>query len=221
MTAPQPTGRTYTVVRTEEVWVDSAWHGRRLTARGRLVAGTPPPNPGGYVARRGDLTPRDALMLPSDTRAPGDQPNLYGDGPLATLDLDTLPADAQTLRAGLRRDVARHLRGATAAEIDAATLRGVLVLLTEANTTPDQRATLIRTLGGFPAVEPIGSVSDRLGREGRGVEISLAGEAPLRVLFDMDTSELLQWSQSSTRGAIGRVYTIAATGHVARIGERP
>ena len=103
-------------------------------------------------------------------------------------------------------------------------LRSVLLLLTEANTTPSQRAGLIGVLGLFDGVRPLASVRDHLGREGRGVDIPVVGDGgrpqpPVRVIFAPHTSELLEWSEGGVDP--GQVHTFVAFGHVAAVGDRP
>ena len=45
--------------------------------------------------------------------------------------------------------------------------------------------------------------------------ITVAGQAPVTVIFAPDTSELLEWSQGD------EVHTFLRFGHVERIGDRP
>jgi hypothetical protein len=218
---PRPTGSRYTIEQTEEVWVDRTWHGRRLAAAGKLVSGHP--SQGG-----------DFLLKPHDMLAPGDMPNLYGDGALANVPLSELPADPTQLYdllVAANQDLrwstghAHWAQGRpTTAQARYDVLRAVLLLLTEANTTPSQRAALIGVLGEYDGVEPLASVRDHAGREGRGVEIPVARDdglpqAPVRVIFAPHTSELLEWSEGGDDP--GEVHTYLAWGHVAAIGDRP
>ena len=94
-------------------------------------------------------------------------------------------------------------------------LRDVLLLLTLANTTPEQRAALITVLTNYDGVTPLPQVRDRRGREGRGVQIAVGRQAPVTVIFAPATSELLEWSQGS------ETHTFVRFGHVAQIGDRP
>jgi hypothetical protein len=98
-------------------------------------------------------------------------------------------------------------------------LREVLLLLTEANATAAQRAALIGVLSNYDGVKPLPSVRDHLDRAGRGVEIPVDRQAPVRVIFAPDTSELLEWSQEGR--VFGEVHTFVRFGHVAAIGDRP
>jgi hypothetical protein len=217
---PRLTGPPYTIAQDEEVWVDRRWHGRRLAPAGHVVSGEPMKN--------------EYFLKPHDMSAPGDMPNLYGDGPLAEVPLSKLPTEPQALYELLvasNHDL-RWSSGnvvwapgyPTAPQARYDVLRSVLVLLTEANTTPSQRAGLIGVLGLFERVRPLESVRDQLGREGRGVEISVADEGgrpqgPVRVIFAPHTSELLEWSQVGAD--FGQVHTFVAFGHVGAVGDRP
>lgn len=228
-TPPRPVGEPYTVEKTTEIWVDRHWHGRRVESAGRLVAGRLPPNPPGYEARPGDLSPRDALMLPREG------PYAYGDGSLGNVPLAELPTDPKRLRELLtaaykdrrwagepgerKRRRSRASDDPKLPHLHYDVLRSVLLLLTNANVTAEQRAALIGVLAEYQGVRPLPSTRDHLDREGRGVEISTAAadreQPPVRVIFAPDTSELLEWSQP------GEVHTFVRTGHVAAIGDHP
>jgi hypothetical protein len=152
---------------------------------------------------------------------PKDMPNLYGDGPLAKVPLRELPTDPQQLAKLL---VEAHKDGRwtpgggwnpVPGTVHYEVLRDILLLLTEANASPDQRAALITVLGNYEGVTPLAAVPDHRGREGRGVEIAIRGRDPVRVIFAPDTSELLEWSQG------GEVHTFLAFAHVASLGQRP
>ena len=93
-------------------------------------------------------------------------------------------------------------------------LRDVLTLLTISNATAQQRAALITVLTNYEGVTALEAVKDRRGREGHGVDIP-SGRGVVRVIFDRDTSELLEWSEP------GETHTFVKAGHVAKIGERP
>jgi hypothetical protein len=86
-------------------------------------------------------------------------------------------------------------------------LRDVLLLLTEANATPAQRAALIAVLRNYEGVTPLEHAQDHRGRTGNGVDIP-TGRATVRVLFSPTTSELLEWSEP------GEVHTYLSFGHV-------
>ncbi len=93
-------------------------------------------------------------------------------------------------------------------------LRDLLVLLTDANATAQQRAAMITVLTEDDGVTPLESVKDHRGRAGRGVDIP-TGRATVRVIFAPETSELLEWSEP------GEVHTYLEFGHVANVGETP
>jgi hypothetical protein len=152
--------------------------------------------------------------------APGSMPNLYGDGALADVPLDQLPTDPQqlgTLLIDAHKD-GRWTPGGSwnplSANVKYDVLRDLLVLLTDANATSEQRAAMITVLTNYEGATPLESVQDHNGREGRGVDIP-TGRATVRVIFDTDTSELLEWSEP------GEVHTYVKFGHVAGIGDQP
>jgi hypothetical protein len=220
----------YALERTEEVWVDSHWQGRRLSTP-RLVSGaipepTIPPKIREKLTQEQidafEKAPKTQYQLkPYDITTPKDMPNLYGDGPLANAPLKDLPTDPDQL-AKLLVEAHRDGRWTPGGGWNPApgtvhyeVLRDILLLLTEANASPDQRAALITVLGNYQGVTPLASAQDHRGREGRGVEIAVQGQDPVRVIFAPDTSELLEWSQG------GEVHTFLAFGHVASMGQRP
>jgi hypothetical protein len=217
---PRLTGPPYTIEQDEEVWVDRRWYGRRLAPAGHVVSGVRMAN--------------EYFLKPHDMRAPGDMPNLYGDGPLAEVPLTRLPTEPQALYdllSASNQDLRWSPGNAvwapgypTAPQARYDVLRSVLTLLTEANTTPSQRAGLIRVLGLFDGVRPLASVRDHVGREGRGVEIPVDDQSgrpqsPVRVIFAPHTSELLEWSEGGANS--GQVHTFLEFGHVGGIGDRP
>ena len=231
----------YTVERVEETWMSSDWQGRRLSPAGRVVAGSlPSPTPAGERYTPPKLRPGERLspeelrkmraalapaaaelaLRPRDIQTPRDMPNMYGDGPLAKVPLDELPTDPQRL-ANLLLEAHRdgrwtpdgHWNPPPAIADDV--LHDILLLLTEANTTPAQRAALITVLTNYDGVKALPAVKDHRGRDGRGVEIPVGARGPVRVIFAPGTSELLEWS------APGDVHTYVRFGHVARLGERP
>jgi hypothetical protein len=152
--------------------------------------------------------------------APGSMPNLYGDGALAEVPLDELPTDPQqlgTLLLEAHKD-GRWTPGGSWAplpdNVKYDVLRDILLLLTDANATSQQRAAMITVLTEYDGVTPLESVKDHRGREGRGVDIP-TGRGTVRVIFAPDTSELLEWSEP------GEAHTYLRFGHVAHIGDRP
>jgi hypothetical protein len=217
---PRATGAPYTIEQDEEVWVDRQWHGRRLAPAGRVVSGDVP---------RGEY-----FLKPHDMSAPGDMPNLYGDGPLANVPLSELPTEPHALY-DLLVASNQDLRWSpgqphwapghpTAPQARYDVLRSVLLLLTEANTTSAQRAGLIGVLGLFDGVRPLSAVRDHAGREGRGVEVPWGTpdghpQPAVRVIFAPNTSDLLEWSEGGVDS--GQIHTFLGFGHVARIGDRP
>jgi hypothetical protein len=217
---PRMVGPPYTIEQDEEVWMDRRWYGRRLAPAGHVVSGKP--------------MEKQYFLEPHDVRAPGDEDNLYGDGPLAEVPISELPTEPQALY-DLLVSSNQDLRWSpgnahwapgypTLPQARYDVLRSVLLLLTDANTTSSQRAGLIGVLGLFDGVRPLASVRDHLGREGRGVEISVSDELgraqpPVRVIFAPHTSELLEWSQGGVDP--GEVHTYLAFGHVGAIGDRP
>jgi hypothetical protein len=182
------------------------------------VSGTiTPPKPPGHALPPDAAKPfAEAELARRDISTPHDMPNLYGDGPLARVPLNELPTDPAKLAALL---VAAHKDGRWTPDgawnpapdsVPYEVLRDVLLLLTVANTTPEQRSALIGVLGNYDGAKPLADVRDRRGRAGRGVQI-----ADVRIVFSPDTSELLEWSQA------GETHTFLRFGHVARIGDRP
>jgi hypothetical protein len=203
------TGRPTTHEQTRETWVDRRWHGRSVATPGKTVNGPGNPLPG------------------------HDSPYQYADeGPLAKMPLAELPTDPQRLY-DLLVDAYKDLRWGggswasghpTPKQLHYYVLLEVLHLLTMANTTSEQRATLIDVIGRYEGVMPLPSARDHLGREGQGVEIPVedvlgSGRTRVRVIFSPDTSELLEWSADGHNP--GEVHTFVRFGHVAEIGDRP
>jgi hypothetical protein len=219
-----------TIESTEEVWVDSEWQGRRISTP-RVVSGVLKPRrmPEAMLKK---LTPKQraqyeeyltkpVVIKPYDMTTPKDMPNLYGDGPLAKVPLEDLPTDPDEL-GKLLVEAHKDGRWTPGGGWDPApgtvhydVLRDILLLLTEANASPDQRAALIGVLGNYAGVTALPVAVDHRGRSGRGVEIAVQGQDPVRVIFAPDTSELLEWSQG------GEVHTFLAFGHVNSMDERP
>jgi hypothetical protein len=160
------------------------------------------------------------LLAPRTIQTPGGMPNLYGDGSLARVPLDQLPTDPQqlgTLLIEAEKD-GRWTPGGSwdplPDNVKYNVLRDILLLLTDANATAQQRAAMITVLTEYDGVTPLESVKDHRGREGHGVDIP-TGRNTVRVIFAPDTSELLEWSEP------GEVHTYLSFGHVAQQGERP
>jgi hypothetical protein len=210
----------YTLEVTDESWTSSDWQGVRLTTGARIVAGhlpTPEEQRADWrrrfdrlpaaqrtkaLASLADATFPDESRILADRRieTPKDMPNLYGDAALAKVPLSALPTDPARLGALLidaHRD-GRWTPGGSwrplESDVKYDVLRDILLLLTEANATPAQRAALIAVLRNYQGVTPLEDVKDQRGRTGNGVEIP-TGRATVRVLFSPDTSELLEWSE--------------------------
>jgi hypothetical protein len=161
-----------------------------------------------------------SVLAARDIRTPGNMPNLYGDGPLAEVPLSELPTDPQQLGTLL---IEAHQDGRWTPGgswnplpegIKYDVLRDILLLLTQANATSEQRAALITVLTEYEGATPLPAVKDHRGREGRGVDIP-TGRTDVRVIFSPDTSDLLEWSEP------GEVHTYLRFGHVAKIGDLP
>jgi hypothetical protein len=120
--------------------------------------------------------------------------HLYGDGPLAKAPLNELPTDPKQLGA-LLLDAHKDGRWTPGGSwnpllqaIKYDVLRDILLLLTEANTTPAQRGALITVLNKYDGFKPLESVKDHRGRAGRGVDVPAGGQL-VRVIFAPETSE--------------------------------
>src|SRR4051812_14955984 len=113
----------YTIERTEEIWTDKDWQGRRISPEAKLVDGTIPPyhaapkppadvqedseQPPGKLADKAKKFLQEAaavakpdpkaLLAARDIHTPDGMPNLYGDGPLARVPLSELPTDPDQL----------------------------------------------------------------------------------------------------------------------------
>ena len=106
----------------------------------------------------------------------------------------------------------------------------MLYLLTQARVTPQQRAAMLDVLAGDPAARDLGTVKDDQGRSGRGVALDYPGRQFLFganhfvVVFDPDSSEILQWSiapETPSRTTPARTMTVLAGGYAEKVGERP
>lgn len=227
----------YTLETTDESWTSSDWQGVRLTTGAKLVAGhlpTADEQRADWKRRferlpaeqrkkalaslaKAKFTDQSQRML-ADRRleTPKDMPNLYGDGALAEVPLSELPTDPAQLGALLidaHRD-GRWTPGGSwrplESDVKYDVLRDILLLLTEANATPAQRAALITVLRNYEGVTPLEDVKDQRGRTGNGVDIP-TGRATVRVLFSPTTSELLEWSEP------GEIHTYLKFDHVAAL----
>ena len=213
-----------------ETWVGAKWRGREISQQGRSWV------EGGEGATR--ELPADPLTQPRDSAY------AYGDGPLAELDPADLPADrdaiARVLRDGIRFDrwgpypESRGKDTGVPASAQASHVTySIIGLLVYARLTAAQRAALLDVLATDPAAHDLGTLTDRRGREGRGVELTYADTTMGRgmrfgVIFDPETSEILEWSMSGTapkptHGAVAspdRRETVLAAGYATAVGER-
>jgi hypothetical protein len=214
----------------------SDWQGRRLTTGAKIVDGhlPTPDEQRADLAKLIDRMPSDQRARAREQLAnakfsdqsrmlddrrldtPKDMPNLCSDGALAKVPLSELPTDPAQLGALLidaHRD-GRWTPGGSwqplESDVKYDVLRDILLLLTEANATPAQRAALITVLRNYEGVAPLESVQDHRDRPGRGVDIP-TGRATVRVIFSPDTSELLEWSEP------GEVHTYLRFDHVANL----
>jgi hypothetical protein len=232
----QRASERYTIEATERSWTGSDWQGVRITTGAHLTAGhlpTPEEQRADWMktiermpeaqrakaraqlakARFGD---QSRMLRDQRIDTPDDMPNLYGDGPLAKVPLSELPTDPAQLGALLidaHKD-GRWTPGGSwnplAEKVKYDVLRDILLLLTEANATPAQRAALIAVLRNYDGVTPLEAVQDHRGRTGRGVDIP-TGRGTVRVIFKPDTSELLEWSEP------GEIHTYLGLDHVAAL----
>lgn len=177
-----------------ENWVDRNWQGRTIAQPGRIIEGE---GNGMEKAR--------------------DTPYMYGDGSLADLDIAALPTEPHALRDAL---VAKYKSvdwapgHPTAQQVHYDTVRSILTLLGTANTTPELRAGLWGAL----------ALSDGLQKAGdNAVRIPTgSGEGNFTVVFNVDTSEMLSWSEvGSAVGTPNQTHTFVRAAHVHSIGDRP
>ena len=155
---------------------------------------------------------------------------MYGDGPLAHVEIEKLPTDAKALLAALDanerdRNWAPGLPTPDQARYDIT--HSVLLLLGTANTTPELRSALWGVLALMPGLRSESGVRDPIGREGDAVTLSLAPagharEGTFRVIFDPETSTLLSWSLSGQGGGTpAQTHTFVRAGYVRKVGDRP
>lgn len=224
---------TETAVQESEAWVGPRWSGRQEVAQGTVrFAGDPALAKefgSAETAERTWLKPRDGAYA-------------YGDGPLAELDPADLPSDRDGIRETLRDGIehnrwspypesrGKDTRAPGAAPIDSYLTYSMLYLLTQARTTPQQRAAMLDLLAADPSAQDLGTIRDAEGRSGRGVSLHyphsqfLAGANKFTVIFDPDSSEILQWTvapETPNRSTPDRIVTVLGGGYVARVGARP
>lgn len=204
---------TYDQEGRQELWVDARWRGTREDHGTRITRVTGDEELASAIRRE--------FKHPATTEA-----YVYGEGPFARAPLADLPTDPDAL---LRTLTAAYEDGrwAEGGTLDAgedarryALARHIAHLLAEGNATPALRAAAFGVLERMDATD-LGRIRDARGREGHGVEIAGAtgpDGAPgrLRVIFDTERGELLQWGDYSVRTFSER--TLLRTGHVR---ERP
>jgi hypothetical protein len=227
-------GRSATESATQEseAWVGARWAGRERAAQGHVTFAGDPALARGFGT--GEQSERTWLR-------PADRAYAYGDGPLAELDPADLPSDRDAIRATLREGIEKNLWSSSTRSrgkdtrvrdtpIDSFLTYSVLYLLTQARTSPPQRAAMLDLLAADPAAHDLGTTKDAEGRTGRGVALDYPGEQFLlganhfTVIFDPDSSEILQWSlapDTPNRYTPARTVTVLDGGYVAKIGERP
>lgn len=204
------TGRaTYDQEGRQEIWVDARWQGTRKDHGTRITRAT------------GDQELVSAIRREFAHPATTDD-YVYGEGPFARAPMADLPTDPDAL---LRTLTAAYADGrwAEGGTLDAgeaarryALARYVAHLLAEGNATPALRAAAFGVLERMDATD-LGHVRDARGREGHGIEIagrSGPDNAPtrLRVIFDAEQGELLQWGDYAERTFSER--TLLRTAHV-------
>jgi hypothetical protein len=161
---------------------------------------------------------------------PHDDPFTYGDGPLAEVDIEKLPAEPRALLATLdanerNQNWAPGLPTDSQARYDIT--HSVLLLLGTANTTPELRSALWGVLALMPGLQSEPDVRDPQGREGDAVTLSLkpsenSRAGTFRVIFDPETSTLLSWSLTGQGGGTPvQTHTFLSAGQVRNVGDRP
>jgi hypothetical protein len=215
-----------------EAWVGARWRGREIGSASRRAL------TGDVALAREQFGDRGIPFEPYD------RPYAYGDGPLARLDPRTLPEDRETLARVLTTGIRTDRWGPYAESrgrslgmpedvVRSVIARHTILLLVHARLTPVQRAALLDMLAAGAPARDLGTVTDAIGRRGRGVELSLPIADPdgvthherYRIVFDPTTAEVLEWAMEPRGGAgIGSprtVETVLETGWARRVGERP
>jgi hypothetical protein len=213
-----------------EAWVGARWRGREIGAESRR-------------ALVGDIAlAREQFGAKGHPFEAYDRPYAYGDGPLARLDPRTLPQDRKTLArvltTGIRTDRWGPYASSRGRPLDmpedllrSVTAHHTILLLVHARLTPVQRAALLDMLAAEAPARDLGTVTDAIGRRGRGVALSypiggpIVGHERYRIVFDPATAEVLEWAHEppdgASRWAPHRVETVIETGWARRVGERP
>jgi hypothetical protein len=189
--ADRPNGIWALVPVVREIWIKSDGAGRLIETRGEptwfgprdkaawIASGFEAPGP----------STSDTRFGPTPTGVGPGTPQLWP-GSLYYEDLGALPTDVGALR---RVIDARAAAGAGATDYERFTIVGDL--LRETVGTPQLRAALYRVAAGLGGVALIGSVTDRAGRTGTGVEMTNGGSSRgterRTLMFDPVTSRLL------------------------------
>lgn len=214
---------------TSESWVSGGWKGRQLTVYdASSVSGDPDLGVHGFAR-----PPREGSR--SDGRY------LSPDGPLATLDPADLPAgrDAigRALRDGVRtnrwaegrrRGVPFHFQGST----DSFVAYSIIDLLVDARLTADQRAAFLDVLRTDRNARSGGVGTDSEGRRGQVIDLDFTGKQALlgvkglRVVFDPQSAEILEWSAIPTPARddqpnTAQTTTVLRSAYVASTRARP
>jgi hypothetical protein len=230
-----------TLEQSTETWVDRYWRGRRRSEHARFVRRSGNPKVARRIVRHGLVT----------GHRPGNESYGYGDGALAHVPLADLPTDPDALlrlltdaehdlRWGPPGAAAEKLFGSQPPDSDATVrfrlARDVVLLLTEANATPELRRALFGVLARLPGVRRRGPMRDARGRIGDGVEIrdpfepDPSGPGDLRVIVEPRTGDVLSWSLVGKRPVkdprvhgqlIAESHIFVRTGRVPRLGQRP
>ena len=170
-----------------EQWVDVNWNGRLRTS--------------GWTS--GTIRLADPL----------DQPFEYGDGPLAGVDLRSLPLDAAARERRLRDAIE-----SPAAQEDYELVRSAILLITEARVGPRLRSAAWTLLSRIPGA--------RAGGDSLTIETTYTGQRQaLTLRYDPEIASIRSWSQRSIppdeRLASTESHTVEMVGDVAAVGDRP
>lgn len=203
-----------------ELWVDARQSGTRRDHGSRVT--------------RAEGDPELAEALRNELgRKPSTDVYEYGDGAFARVPLPELPTEPRALLAELRAayDDGRWA-GNPAAYRDATRPQSTrdyelalftVLLLAEANATPELRSAAFGALAEMPGLRALGETEDPEGRYGQGIELAFAadpngfrGPTTMRVVFDEERGDVLSWSDFQVlRGErIGVEWTLLETGHV-------
>lgn len=212
-----------TLEQPSEQWVNRDGKGRQVFQSSRVVS------------RSGDPGLQDALPL--GLQEAGSQPYPPSGSVRPAGLLKDLPTDAdallQTLTDGYRNgristDGSRPSQTRERYQVTAF----ILMLLSDANVTADQRAALFGALSRMPAVTSLGTITDPTGRSGQGVAIKTTAADPLpsarfTVIFDPATSALLSWTVAteiapgSDPALTERSHIVTRAGQVDALDTRP